>query len=213
MGSNPIARQVMMDFFGPGSNVDRRFLPTYDELTKVLEHVRALRPDGKIVLIMGSWDMLHIGHSRYLEAGAEYGDFVIIGADSDEKVRARKKGESRPVVPQEERIEMLCHLRHTNVVVLKELDHPKYHLIKTVCPDVLIAVEGTYSPKELKALKEFCGDVVVLPRQAETSTSAKLRRLLIDFRRDAGDLFAKAMEAAKESIESDLDALLGKKTG
>ena len=53
-------------------------------------------------------------------------------------------------------------------------------MIKVVRPNVLIAVVGTYKDDETLALKEFCGEVIVLPRQAETSTSAKIRKMVLD---------------------------------
>ena len=191
--------QAKIDFFGPGSNMETRFIHDYDKLVEILMYIRKLRPDIKIVLIMGSWDVLHVGHSRYIEAGSKYGDIVIIGVDSDEKTR-RRKGPNRPVVPQDERIEQLCHLRHVDLVVLKEPDHPKWHLIKTVRPDVLITIEENYTDEEREQLKEFCGKVETLPRQAETSTSAKVRRLVLDFSE-------KATKAATEAIQHNAKVL------
>jgi len=60
---------------------------------------------------------------------------------------------------------------------LKNHDDPKWHLIKTVRPDVLIATEDTYTNEQIKELEEFCGKVLILERQATTSTSAKIRLL------------------------------------
>ncbi len=142
------------------------------ELKTVVEALRTL--GSKIVLTQGSYDLVHIGHARYLDTAKKEGDVLIVGIDNDEKIRTRK-GIDRPVVPEEERLEMVLHLRPVDFVFLKKHDDPKWHLIKTVRPDVLIAVEDTYSPEELKALEEFCGKVVVLDRQATTSTSAKIR--------------------------------------
>jgi rfaE bifunctional protein nucleotidyltransferase chain/domain len=144
----------------------------HEELKTVVEALRAL--GSKIVLTQGSYDLVHIGHARYLDAAKKEGDVLIVGIDNDEKIRSRK-GIDRPVVPEDERMEMVLHLRPVDFVYLKKQDDPKWHLIKTVRPDVLIAVEDTYSPEELKALEEFCGKVVVLDRQATTSTSAKIR--------------------------------------
>ena len=101
------------------------------------------------------------------------------GWEDDEKARERK-GENRPVVPFIERWEMLCHLRYVDAVAMKKATDPKWHLIKLVRPDILIAVDGTYCSEEITELEKICGKVEVLKRQANTSTSAKVRTLVLD---------------------------------
>lgn len=138
-------------------------------LVKILK-----KTDKKIVLTQGSFDMVHIGHGRYLQQAKSYGDILIVGVDSDEKIRHRK-GEDRPIVPQEERLEMLTHLKSVDYVYLKELNAAKYELIKQVKPDVLVATQDTYTPEQIQELKKYCKEIVVLAPQATTSTSAKIR--------------------------------------
>jgi len=123
--------------------------------------------------------MLHIGHARYCREAKKHGDTLIVGVDSDEKIRARK-GEGRPIVPQAERLEMLTHLEYVDLVVLKELNTPKWELIKIVRPDVLIATAQTYTQPQIEELEQICGQVVVLQPMATTSTSAKLRLMQIE---------------------------------
>jgi D-beta-D-heptose 7-phosphate kinase/D-beta-D-heptose 1-phosphate adenosyltransferase len=74
---------------------------------------------------------------------------------------------------------MLVHLRPVDLVVKKPLTAKKWELIKLIRPDVLIATPGNYSNAEKKELKKYCGEVIVLPRQATTTTSAKIRLLQI----------------------------------
>lgn len=133
-----------------------------------------------IVLTQGSFDLIHIGHGRYLDKAKKYGDVLFVGVDSDEKIRERK-GPDRPVVPETERLEMLTYLKSVDHVVLKELSAPKWQLIKLIQPDVLTATKSTYTPAQIKQLKQWCKKIVVLKSQATTSTSAKLRRLQIGF--------------------------------
>jgi D-beta-D-heptose 7-phosphate kinase/D-beta-D-heptose 1-phosphate adenosyltransferase len=137
------------------------------------------RKGKKIVLTQGSFDMLHIGHARYCREAKKHGDLLIVGVDSDKKIRTRK-GEGRPVVPQDERLEMLAHLEYVDLVVLKKLTSPKWELISTVKPDVLIASKQTYNKAQIKALQEICGQVVVLKPMATTSTSARIRLVQIE---------------------------------
>ena len=163
--------------FGSGSNFSDRCFTDFNKLKKCIEHCRGL--GLRIVLTQGSWDMAHIGHARYFEEAKKHGDLLVIGVDSDEKI-SKRKGPGRPVVPQDERLEMLSHLRHVDIVALKEIHYPKWHLIKTIRPDVLWTVKETYTGKERSELKKYCGEVIVSPRMATTSTSAKIRLMQIN---------------------------------
>lgn len=167
---------IGIGIFGASSNFKERFIKDDEKIKRFVENCRGL--GLKIVLTQGTYDMVHVGHARYFEMAKKHGDLLVVGVDSDEKVRARK-GPERPVVPEEERLEMVTHLRSVDVVYLKKLRSPRWHLIKMVRPDVLIATENTYTKKDLKDLKEYCGKVVVLEPQATTSTSAKIRLLQI----------------------------------
>ena len=151
-----------------------RIFSDYKRIKKLIEEHKS--SGKKVVLTQGTFDMIHVGHGRYLREAKKYGDILIVGLDSDKKIRFRK-GPDRPVVPEEERIEMLNHLRYVDLVFVKELGDPKWNLIKTICPHVLIATKETYNKKQLKELKKYCEKVVVLERMATTSTSAKIRLL------------------------------------
>ena len=110
----------------------------------------------KIVLTQGSWDMVHVGHARYLKEAKAKGDLLIVGVDSDEKVKHRK-GPGRPIVPEHERLEMLTHLSAVDYVILKEVSWPKFALVKAVKPTVLVATKDTYADaKKLAAVKKLC---------------------------------------------------------
>src|SRR3989339_1371236 len=149
-------------------------LNDYKKIKGLIEHCKYL--GMHIVLTQGSFDMIHVGHGRYLKEAKKHGDLLVVGVDSDKKIKYRK-GPERPVVPQEERVEMLMHLRYVDLVFVKELKDPKWSLIKAVRPDVLIATQTTYTKEKLKELKKYCGKVLVLEPMATTSTSAKIRRL------------------------------------
>jgi rfaE bifunctional protein nucleotidyltransferase chain/domain len=162
--------------FSNRSSKEQRIIHTLDQVSELVAHVKAL--GQRVVLTSGSYDMLHVGHLRYLELARNQGDFLIVGLDSDEKARKRK-GEYRPVVPEDERAEVLCHSRSVDIIVIKQVGWDKHALIQTVSPDVLILVEGTYPQGVPQEITDCCGEVQVHQRQAETSTSAKIRRLLV----------------------------------
>jgi D-beta-D-heptose 7-phosphate kinase/D-beta-D-heptose 1-phosphate adenosyltransferase len=157
----------------------------------------------KTILTQGSFDLVHIGHARYCAEAKSYGDILIVGVDSDVKIKKRK-GEDRPIVPQEERMEMLTHLRSVDYVVLKELGVPKWDLIKKVQPDVLIATKETYTDEQVAALSEFCGKVVVLEPQATTSTSAKIRLMQIGLAQKIADTLTKKLQRTIDSAFKEL---------
>lgn len=168
--------QSAQHIFGTGSNVKERIVTSYDELK---ERVGALKRLGlKIGLTSGTFDLYHEGHGRYLERAKQDCDFLVVGIDSDEKVRERK-GVNRPIVSENERAEILCHCRHVDLVFVKKLDDPKWELIKTVRPDVLVATADTYKPEQIEQLKEYCKFVNVLDRQAATSTTSRIRLMLM----------------------------------
>jgi D-glycero-beta-D-manno-heptose 1-phosphate adenylyltransferase len=163
--------------FGMGSNFEDRYVPDYGKLKKLVDHCKGI--GLRIVLTQGTYDMVHIGHARYFEEAKKHGDLLIVGVDSDKKVKKRK-GPDRPLVPHKERLEMVTHLRSVDVVTLKELDMPRWNLIKTVRPDVLIVTKETlekYTKDEIKEMESYCGKVVALAPRATTSTSAKIRML------------------------------------
>lgn len=162
---------------GTDIDIKSRFLENDDEIRFLVKQARGL--GLTVVLTQGTFDLVHIGHARYVQQAKNHGHLLIVGVDDDIKARERK-GENRPVVPFIERREILCHFRYVDAVAMKKHDDPKWHLIKVVEPDVLIAVEGTYDEEEKSELGRICGKVVVLPRQAETSTSAKVRTLVLD---------------------------------
>jgi D-glycero-beta-D-manno-heptose 1-phosphate adenylyltransferase len=152
----------------------------YEKLAAV---VRGLQDVNlTVVVTIGTYDMIHIGHCRYLRQAKSRGDVLIVGADSDAAVK-RYKGPNRPMVPQDERLEMLLHTRFVDLVtIVDDVDEEgqwQFGLIKAVRPDVFVAVEDSYPEAQLQSIRQHCGMVDVLPRQAETSTSEVMRRNLL----------------------------------
>ncbi len=176
MGRPLLGSQALSSsLFADASNFEQRFVESYDQIRTMVSALKTLRL--RVVLTSGSFDIIHEGHSMYLEAAREFGDFLIVGLDSDDKIRSRK-GPGRPAVPEMERLRMVTHQRGVGLVTLKVLQHPRWELIKAVGPDVLVATADTYSPAEIAELEaRYCGRVEVLDRMATVSTSARLRRI------------------------------------
>jgi len=106
---------------------------TQSELKQVVEAARA--EGRKVVFTNGCFDLLHVGHVRYLRAAKALGDVLVIGLNTDRSVSTLKKG--RPVVPEEQRAEVIAALQTVDYVALFDEETP-YELIRLVQPDVLV---------------------------------------------------------------------------
>jgi D-beta-D-heptose 7-phosphate kinase/D-beta-D-heptose 1-phosphate adenosyltransferase len=157
-----------------------KYVENYATLMMIVTAYRAL--NHKIVATIGSFDLLHIGHMRYLRMARTFGGILIVGVDTDEGIK-RYKGPLRPVVPFNERIEMLTYQEGVTLVTgVPDVDeHGKwqYGLIKAIRPDVFVAVQGSYPNQQIREIKRYCDKVVMLPRQAEkTSTSLYIEKTI-----------------------------------
>jgi rfaE bifunctional protein nucleotidyltransferase chain/domain len=188
--------------FGFDANTADRFIERHNDMVRKVEHLKGL--GARIVLTSGSFDLIHIGHARYLEEAKKHGDFLVVGVDGDDKIKKRK-GPDRPIVPENERVEMLTHIRCVDLITIKRAEDEKWRLIKGIRPDILIATQETYTVEQLGALKEFCREVIVLEPQAETTTSAKIRKLQIGlatrFEELAGPALMTALNGVLEKIK------------
>src|SRR5436190_17356189 len=101
----------------------------------LIDAVERERSSGKtIVLANGCFDLLHVGHIRYLEGAKALGDVLIVGVNSDAQTRALK-GESRPFTPEAERAEMIAGVRVVDLVTI--FDEPTVEqLIRDIRPDI-----------------------------------------------------------------------------
>ena len=158
----------------PTLNIQARYYTDFDELKLVADELRA--QGNKVVLTQGVYDLLHIGHAQYLAKAKAEGDVLIVGVDSDALTKQRK-GDGRPVVPEDERANMLLHLRDVDMVVLRDVDRELEALIHTIKPEVYIASTSTKDFTVDTNLAKHCGEVRTLPPQAVTSTSARVQQV------------------------------------
>lgn len=110
------------------------YVKTIDEISTIRSELK--KQNKKVVFTNGVFDILHAGHVDYLGKAKEFGDFLIVGINSDASVR-RIKGDLRPVVPQQERAFIISSLKPVDYVTIFEEDTP-FKLINTLIPDVLI---------------------------------------------------------------------------
>ena len=106
-------------------------------LKKLKEFRKKWRKQGKkLVFTNGCFDLLHLGHIRYLKKAKSLGDILVVGLNSDRSVK-KIKGEKRPILPEKERAEILSSLWFVDYVVLFNEETPE-RLIKELEPDVLV---------------------------------------------------------------------------
>jgi D-beta-D-heptose 7-phosphate kinase/D-beta-D-heptose 1-phosphate adenosyltransferase len=151
--------------------------------------VEDLKKKGKrIVFTNGCFDLLHLGHIRYLEKAKSLGDILVVGVNSDRSVR-NLKGSERPILPEEERVEILSGLECVDYVTLFDELTP-LELISSLQPHIL--VKGGDWAKETTVGREVVersgGEVVILPFVEGSSTSNLIETILKRFLKKSRNL-------------------------
>ncbi|MCG3679727.1 D-glycero-beta-D-manno-heptose-7-phosphate kinase [Aliarcobacter butzleri] len=119
-------------------------IKTFEEIEKLASKLHSL--GKKIVFTNGCFDILHVGHVKYLEEARSYGDVLILGLNADSSVK-KLKGDSRPINNQDDRAYILASLESVDYVVIFEEETP-YELIKLIKPHVLVK-GGDYEGKDV----------------------------------------------------------------
>ncbi|HEV8135888.1 MAG TPA: adenylyltransferase/cytidyltransferase family protein [Pyrinomonadaceae bacterium] len=146
-----------------------------EELIKTVAEARAA--GLRIVLANGCFDVLHVGHIRYLAGARSEGDLLIVGVNSDEQVR-EQKGEGRPILPAAQRAEIVAALESVNYVTV--FDEPTVaELLLVLKPDV--HAKGTDytvdTVPEREVVKSYGGRVAIVGDPKDHSTSEILSRM------------------------------------
>lgn len=135
---------------------------------------------GKIVLTGGCFDILHIGHVRFLSEAKRMGDYLVVLLESDKKVK-KLKGKNRPVFVQKERAEMLSALENVDLIVLLptiEKDSDYLNLVSKIKPDIIAVTENDpLIEKKRRQAKRIRGELKVVSLRETVSTS-KLAKIL-----------------------------------
>ncbi|MFC1598988.1 adenylyltransferase/cytidyltransferase family protein [Patescibacteria group bacterium] len=174
-----------------------KIITDYNQLKKFTDAHKVL--EQKIVCTIGSWDMLHIGHLRYLINAKMHGDILIVGTDSDSAIK-RYKNEFRPIIPGQERMEMLSYQDCVDYVTLIEDVDDKgkwdYELIKAIEPDIFVCIHESYPEDQQNDIKQHVKELIELPRQAEkTSTSDIIEKTFKSHLSQINELIKKDKEA------------------
>jgi D-glycero-beta-D-manno-heptose 1-phosphate adenylyltransferase len=146
---------------------------------RLLDAIAKARAGGqRVVFTNGCFDLMHIGHTRYLAQAKSLGDLLVVGVNSDASVRSLDKAPGRPIVPEGQRAEVVAALACVDYVVMFSEPDPG-RLIAAVQPDVL--VKGGDWPLDKiigRNLVEARGGVVkTIPLVPGMSTTALLQRI------------------------------------
>jgi len=176
VGVVPISREEITETLRSSVSMYTSKLKTLEELQNEL---RPLRSRGrKIVFTNGCFDIFHSGHIRALHMAREQGDVLVVGVNTDASVR-KIKGEHRPIIPQEERCQVLSGLAAVDFIVLFDETTPE-RVIKAVRPDVL--VKGSdYRENEVVGgdfVKSYGGRVALVPILEGISTTDIVSKIL-----------------------------------
>ncbi|MEW6127726.1 MAG: D-glycero-beta-D-manno-heptose 1-phosphate adenylyltransferase [Acidobacteriota bacterium] len=157
---------------------------TRDELVKAREGLR--NAGRKVVFTNGCFDLLHPGHIRYLQQARALGDALIVALNSDASVK-KLKGDSRPILKQDERAEVMAALACVDLVTIFDEETPR-ELIAQVLPDILVkggdwAIDTIVGREEVEAAG---GETRSLAFIEGVSTSDIIKRILASEKTNTG---------------------------
>jgi rfaE bifunctional protein nucleotidyltransferase chain/domain len=140
---------------------------------------RQRRAGLTVVMTNGHFDLLHVGHVRYLQGARRLGDALVVGLNSDASTRARKPG--RPLVPEGDRAELLAAMACVDVVVIFD-DLDANALVAALRPEVYVkggdwGQPGGPQPPEARVVAGYGGRVVYLPYVPDHSTTRLIQRI------------------------------------
>ena len=147
---------------------------------KGLKMLLPIENKGRIVLTGGCFDILHIGHVRFLSEAKKMGDTLVVLLESDEKVKTLK-GKSRPVFIQKERAEMLSALESVDLIVLlptTENDSDYLNIMIKIKPDIIAVTENDPQIEKKKDQAKEIGGKLKIISHIKTFSTSKLAKMI-----------------------------------
>jgi D-beta-D-heptose 7-phosphate kinase/D-beta-D-heptose 1-phosphate adenosyltransferase len=146
-----------------------------EELKKIIDRHR--QEGKKIVFTNGCFDILHVGHTRYLAAAKKQGDILILGLNSDESVRSLK-GKERPLIPENERADVIAALESVDYVTIFHELTP-LELIEYLKPDIIVK-GGDWKEEDVvgrESVSKWGGRVIIIPEVKGSSTTNIIEKI------------------------------------
>lgn len=173
IGTSSIYLQEVVDSLSSDNDIVSQKLIDREDAKRIRERYA----DKIIVFTNGCFDILHVGHVRYLSGAAKEGDILILGLNSDASIK-RIKGNERPINNQYDRAEVLCNLKSVDYVVIFDEDTP-LELIDDIRPDILVK-GADYEGKEIvgaNLVEKRGGKVKLIPFLQGHSTSKIIKKI------------------------------------
>ncbi len=176
VGTSTVFPEEIFEAANPqGQGVDAK-IRSRGQLEKLVAETKA---KGKtVVFTNGCFDLLHVGHVKYLQQARSCGDLLVLGLNSDASVK-RLKGDKRPLINEHERAHVLAALSCIDFVTIFDEDTP-HAIIQTLQPDILVK-GGDYLPEEVvgkEIVKSYGGRVEIIPFVDGKSTTQLINRIL-----------------------------------
>ena len=149
---------------------------TKDQLVPLLRTAQAR--SKRIVFTNGCFDLMHVGHTRYLQAARDLGDLLVVAVNSDESVKSLNKAPDRPIVPEAQRAEVVAALGAVDYVILFNEPDPQ-SLIAALQPDVLVK-GGDWAVEQIvgrEIVETRGGTVRTIPLVPGVSTTSLIQRI------------------------------------
>ncbi len=149
---------------------------TREQLAPLLQQARVQKK--RIVFTNGCFDLMHVGHTRYLQAAKDLGDLLVVAVNSDASVKSLNKAPDRPIVSDTQRAEVIAALGSVDYVILFNEPDP-HRLIEAVQPDVLVK-GGDWAVEQIvgREIVEARGGVVrTIPLVPDVSTTSIIQRI------------------------------------
>ena len=176
VGTSTVSAQEILDTVGSQQHESDQKICTPSLLQNILA---GERQKGKtIVFTNGCFDLLHVGHVKYLQAARQLGDLLVLGLNSDDSIK-RLKGPSRPLIGQEERAHILAALDCIDYVIVFDEDTP-LELITALRPDILVK-GGDYTPEGVvgrELVESYGGRVELINFVDGKSTTGIIEKIL-----------------------------------
>ena len=182
VGTSTVTPEELLDAAGRHAGDSDAKIKHPDLLAVLLEGERQL--GRKIVFTNGCFDLLHVGHVKYLQKARNLGDLLVLGLNSDESIQ-RLKGPKRPLIGEEERAHLLAALKCIDYVVVFDEDTP-LDLIGILRPDILVK-GGDYAPEGVvgkELVESYGGCVEIIPFVDGKSTTNIIDKILQQYREE-----------------------------
>lgn len=180
VGTSTVAPEEIIAEIGRGHQDSDSKIKNQDVLGRLVKELKDRRK--RIVFTNGCFDLLHVGHVKYLQAARSFGDILILGLNSDASIR-RLKGEKRPLIGEIERAHLLAALDCVDYVVIFDEDTP-LKLIEAIRPDVLVK-GGDYTREGVvghEVVESYGGRVELVEFVDGRSTSGIIEKILDRYR-------------------------------